>query len=434
MNIGGSAADLRFLGAMDRAMGSATGSVAEQRVWNALASVPANALSGSERQAVVTLTSTLAADGNVSEDEATELVSLIDAYGGNPTAALDGAGAFVGPFVRGELARYAGNALYAGVVGQLATAIGGRNGDTLVQAAAAALLNDVQPNAAETALRFAFNNADLSQLSAPQKQSLLTMLAVAAGDGHIDNAEARAVLDQLDRGLDAPAFTQSLPPQGGAMQITSSSNGQATIDLGDGYSLKLNENASELVLVNGNTGTTTDISGDPHVYVDGKHVGDFYGTTTLVLDNGTKITVNTVPYANNPNAYLSSSLTITKGDQLIVVQGLDQNTKGDMTVSSYAQGGYLADWGGNDGLQLYENPNGGGWVVRDGLTMHAVTQQDFDTTKPGSLINSGEYSVMGLLFAASLMGFALNLGMVAGLAWDAGEAVESARALHNLTR
>jgi hypothetical protein len=409
-------ADLRFCGAMARALDTRVGGAGEQRVWDALMSLPSTSLSGSERQAVLTLTRELGRDGDINGHEANELLSLIGAYSGG------GAPGSAGPFVRGELARYSGNTLYAGLAGALASAIGGRFGDTLVQTAAGYLLDGVRPNFAEAALRFAFNNVDLSRFSSGQKQSLLTMLAVAAGDGRINNAEARAMLKLLDKGLGSPSYEPVLQPQSSAMQITAAANGTASIDLGDGYSLQLNESGSELKLYDANTGTTTDISGDPHVYVNGQHIGDFYGTTTLVLDNGTKITINTVPYAANQNAYLSSSLTITKGDQLIKVSGLDQNTKGDLSVQAFDHGGYLADWTTKDGLQLYENPNGSGWMVQDGLLMHSVTQADFDSTKPGALVSSDQYAPLALYFAAGMLGFSFGLGMLAGLLSAAADA------------
>ena len=108
---------------------------------------------------------------------------------------------------------------------------------------------------------------------------------------------------QLDLGTIAP---------GGCFEPraswTASMTGQHTadIDLGDGCKLHIDERSSEMTIVNETTGETTRIWGDPHVDVDGKRAFDFWGTSTFVLENGTKITINTEQWAGNPNMYVAS--------------------------------------------------------------------------------------------------------------------------------
>jgi len=172
-------------------------------------------------------------------------------------------------------------------------------------------------------------------------------------------------------------------PTAGA-QWSASLNGEhsGTIDLGDGYTLQLDERNSEITIHNTETGETTRIWGDPHVDVDGEHAFDFWGTTTFTLENGTKITIDTEQWGGNPDAYVASKLTITNGDRAIVVDGISQNQLGDLEVSMSNDGEYL-DATTRDGFVLEENACGSGW--RSELTGAIATQADLDATRPGAL-------------------------------------------------
>lgn len=167
---------------------------------------------------------------------------------------------------------------------------------------------------------------------------------------------------------------------------TTGQNGRASIDLGDGYSLQLNENNSEITVKNAATGETTRIWGDPHVEVDGKHAFDFWGTTTFTLDNGTKITINTEQFGGNPNEYVASQLVITKGDQAITVDGISQNKLGDLSVTM-GQNGRQLDRAHRDGFVLQENDVGSGW--RSAITGQVATQKDLNATAVGGAYGPG---------------------------------------------
>lgn len=160
-------------------------------------------------------------------------------------------------------------------------------------------------------------------------------------------------------------------------------NGQGSIDLGDGYELKLNENSSEVTVLNRNTGESTRIWGDPHVEIDGKQAFDFWGTTTFALGNGTKITINTEQWNGNPNAYVANQLVITRGNQALTVDGLSQNRLGDLSIT-HGNNGYALDAATRDGFVLNENMTGAGW--RSELTGQVATQADLNATAIG-----GEY-------------------------------------------
>ncbi len=185
----------------------------------------------------------------------------------------------------------------------------------------------------------------------------------------------------------ANASTPSFVPTEGAQWAASMKNeSEGTIDLGDGYSLELDERNSEIRVYNDNTGETTRIWGDPHVDIDGEHAFDFWGKTTFELENGTKITIDTEQYAANPNEYLASQLTITKGDQAIVVDGISQNQLGDLSISM-SNNGQLLDALKGDGFVLQENADGAGW--RSELTGDVATQADLNLTKVGALYGPG---------------------------------------------
>ncbi len=180
-------------------------------------------------------------------------------------------------------------------------------------------------------------------------------------------------------GGQTPSF---VPTPGASWTATMEGESQASIDLGDGYSLELDERNSEIHIYNADTGETTRIWGDPHVDIDGEHAFDFWGTTTFELENGTKITIDTEQYAANPSEYLASKLTITKGDQAIVVDGISQNQIGDLSITQ-SNNGQMLDAMTRDGFVLEENATGAGW--RSELTGDIATQADLNLTKVGAI-------------------------------------------------
>lgn len=185
--------------------------------------------------------------------------------------------------------------------------------------------------------------------------------------------------------------------------------GQASIDLGDGYSLQLDENSSSATITDANTGETTQIWGDPHVNVNGEHQFDFYGTTTFTLPNGTKITVNTQQSQSNPDVYYADSLTVTKGSQGMTVTGLSEQTKGDLAITM-GQDGRALDNETADGYVLNEKTDGSGWT--SAYTGQDATQADLDNTRPGSAFETLDQ--LSSLFGQFLSGMAL-FGFAAGL-------------------
>lgn len=244
-------------------------------------------------------------------------------------------------------------------------------------------LSNVQDNAWSGALQGAFANADLSSLNAKERGELAGMTFMAAADGKINWPEAQSIMNKLNQAQQPDCWLpcplpKPMPPM--QPEWTVEMNGsKASIDLGD-YTLDINEKRSEFILTNKETGESSRVWGDPHFDMDndGKTDVDFWGTMTMNLENGTKITIQTTPWKGNEDMTVSSRLVITQGDKAIEVTGMDQNRVGDMEITQ-SNDGYLKDIFTGDGLDIYEND--GKWMVRDGWEMREVTQEDMNTTK-----------------------------------------------------
>jgi Domain of Unknown Function (DUF1521) len=154
---------------------------------------------------------------------------------------------------------------------------------------------------------------------------------------------------------------------------------------------------------NKNTGETYQAWGDPHMNVDGEHAFDFWGTTTLSLDDGTKVTIETTPWANNPEMTLSSKVTITNGDYAVQVSGIDTNKVGDLTFEEGKGWGGLTDLMVADGNVLYENPFGKGFLGLAGGQIQKVDQ---------NYINKTDLSKSANLQALAADAFAQMLGLM----------------------
>jgi hypothetical protein len=189
----------------------------------------------------------------------------------------------------------------------------------------------------------------------------------------------------------------------------------AKVDLGDGNRLEIDERSSQISIINDKTGERTRIWGDPHVEIDGKQAYDFWGTTTFTLENGTKITINTEQWKGNPNAYVASQVVVTKGSNALVIDGISQNTLGDLKMT-LSNDGYAVDAAHRDGFTLNENACGSGWRTECG---NVATQKDLDATRVGREFGPGSelqnFSELGSVFSqfllfGSFVNFASELG------------------------
>ncbi|WP_284178527.1 DUF1521 domain-containing protein [Rhabdaerophilum sp. SD176] len=150
-------------------------------------------------------------------------------------------------------------------------------------------------------------------------------------------------------------------------------DGKAEIKLGDRYTIALDENGSRWILTDNCDQSQTRVWGDPHVDVgnDGKNDWDFKKDATFQLEDGTKITVGTTPWGNSGQT-LSSSLTITNGDNAIQVSGLgwDSDGKNNLKVEQSYDGKAL-DAKTPDGAFTAQE-SGKGWTI-DGKTADQAT-------------------------------------------------------------
>ncbi|AWL91709.1 DUF1521 domain-containing protein [Bradyrhizobium ottawaense] len=143
-------------------------------------------------------------------------------------------------------------------------------------------------------------------------------------------------------------------------------DGKATINLGDKYTITADEKDGTWTVRNNQTGHVSRIHGDPHVDAngDGKDDFDFKKGMTFQLDDGTKITVDTVDYGKGKT--ISSKLTITNGDNAMVVEGLgdDKDGKNNLKVTQ-SNAGRTLDQLTSDGAQTIHETNQG-WVDNSG--------------------------------------------------------------------
>lgn len=160
---------------------------------------------------------------------------------------------------------------------------------------------------------------------------------------------------------------------------------------------------NEVVVHNKQTGETYRVWGDPHMDVDGEHAFDFWGTTTLELDDGTKITIETTPWSNDMT--LASKVTITNGDYGVQISGLDTNTVGDLRIDEAPGWGRVLDAVVEDGNVLHENARGCGFVAVDDFGCVRKVDQRY--------INATDLEKGGALTERFREAFRLLVGLVA---------------------
>lgn len=149
--------------------------------------------------------------------------------------------------------------------------------------------------------------------------------------------------------------------------------GQAVFE-NDNYKIVAGHD-NTITITNKHTGDSYQVWGDPHVKIDGKAAFDFWGTTTLRLEDGTKVTIQTTPWAHNPNATLASKVTITNGSYGVQITGIDTNSPGSVQVNEAAGWGKLLDWAVDDGNTMFEHTAGKDFVGVDAQgNLHHVDQ------------------------------------------------------------
>ncbi len=192
---------------------------------------------------------------------------------------------------------------------------------------------------------------------------------------------------------------------------TSMQGGKAVFE-NDNYRIGMGDD-NTVTIHNKHTGETYEAWGDPHMKIDGQQAFDFWGTTTLSLEDGTKVTIETTPFESNQAMTLSSRVTITNGDYGVQVSGVDTNKTGDLKIDEAKGWGEALDWVTADGNVLHENPAGKGFVAVDADgRVRAVDQQYINET---DLMKGGAAKLLDRYENAfRLCSGLLSLGFVGG--------------------
>lgn len=199
-----------------------------------------------------------------------------------------------------------------------------------------------------------------------------------------------------------------IDPSNPTQASTSLQGGQAVFE-NTNYRITADDN-NTVTIYNKHTGETYQAWGDPHMKIDGQQAFDFWGTTTFKLEDGTKVTIETTPFAANPEMTLSSKVTITNGDYGVKISGVDSNQSGDLKIDEAKGYGRVLDVVVSDGNVLNENPAGQGFVAIDrNGNVRAVDQNYINQTdlkKTGSLQDQFKeaFSKLSSLFAIAFQG------------------------------
>ncbi|MDX1453062.1 MAG: DUF1521 domain-containing protein [Oleiphilaceae bacterium] len=132
----------------------------------------------------------------------------------------------------------------------------------------------------------------------------------------------------------------------------------------DHYDINVSDHG-EINVHNKHTGEHYRIWGDPHVDVDGQRAFDFKGDTSFILDDGTKITIQTTPWRGNNGQTISSEVSIIDGQSNygVHIKGVDDYHSGDLTFEETRNLGQFLDSMIDDGNYVHENPEGSGFIA-----------------------------------------------------------------------
>ncbi|MBO9623385.1 MAG: DUF1521 domain-containing protein [Sphingomonas sp.] len=200
-------------------------------------------------------------------------------------------------------------------------------------------------------------------------------------------ADSAALLPQTADVAIFVAPAEGLPAISGepAFEVKAIAIGSVLFDLGDGYSLSIDEAQSAVFVANGETGETMLVWGAAMIALDGAQAARFWGTTSVELGNGTKITMETVADAAVADLFRLDRLTVTRDTRAMVITGIAETVLGDLAVAQSLDG-EAVDAATRDGLTIV-NDLTGRWSDEYG---NDVTQAVFDQTAPGRQYGPGK--------------------------------------------
>lgn len=149
----------------------------------------------------------------------------------------------------------------------------------------------------------------------------------------------------------------------------------------DHYNINVDE-TGEINVYNKKTDESYTISNKLDMNVDGTHEFDFKGTTTFDLDDGTKITIDTIRLNDEQYTRVASTVIILDGlaDYAVKIEGVRPDEIDDLTYYETDKEGATA-WVIEDANQLTENIEGSGFVaVAEDGEIRIVDQNWIDET------------------------------------------------------
>lgn len=156
-----------------------------------------------------------------------------------------------------------------------------------------------------------------------------------------------------------------------------------TIDLSDGYALSVDTRDAAVFVTNAVTSERLRIWGTAEIQLAGADTARFWGTTSVILGNGAKITLETAADAVLDDVFRLDRLTVTQDDRALVITGVSSDQPGDLVLNE-SRDGYAIDDATRDGLTLIENTNG--WTDEYG---NAVTPGTLAQTAPDAPYGPG---------------------------------------------
>ena len=239
-----------------------------------------------------------------------------------------------------------------------------------------ALKNDGKFSRNEKNLLNTVNNLASSNVSEREADDLARRIVDAFGDDDITDDE----LDHISM-LVSHANSSVESGSAGVKSVASDSSwtfvnngdGTGTIDLGN-YTVSLNESNHEWTVTDKATGQQTRVWGDPHVDFqnDGDTDLDFKANLSLMLEDGTKITCETLPFGNGQT--VSTKLVISNKDQAIEVTGLAAGMDADLNIKKIDDA--AAAWDTSWGKTVVYQGNDGSWYAASGLLQQGSILDD----------------------------------------------------------
>lgn len=181
--------------------------------------------------------------------------------------------------------------------------------------------------------------------------------------------------------------------------------GSAQIELGEGYSLFVNDRDRQLVLENVASASKTTIFGDARIGTATSEPLQFWGTTTLAFGNDGKITLETSEAADQPGSFLLERIAVSNGPRAVVITGVADEKVDKLTIQQ--SNGYDLDYETRDGFVLEQAGDGSGWVTEYGDTL---TQALLDDTAVGAIFGPGSSMLSLGEFSALISNYLLSIG------------------------